>query len=190
MEHDQLDTMQEQEEPTERPLAWYVVHTYSGHENKVKTLIESEARLQSFDHDFGRVLIPTEEVVELKRTTHRKLFPSYIMIEMRLTPETQRLVKNTPGVTDFVGQGIKARPVPQHEVDRILHRIESETERARVSVPFRKGESVIVIDGPFTEFQGVIEEVNHERMKVKVLVSIFGRPTPVELDYRQVKSIA
>jgi transcriptional antiterminator NusG len=173
----------------ERPYRWYVVHTYSGHENKVKTLIESEARLEGIDHHFGRILIPTEEVVELKRTTKRKLFPSYILIQMRLLPETQRLVKNTQGVTDFVGHEGKVRPVPQHEVDRILHRIDSESDRARVAVPFRKGESVLVVDGPFTEFQGVIEEVNHERMKVKVLVSIFGRPTPVELDYRQVKSI-
>lgn len=187
MEPEPQEVVQQQEE---RPFRWYVVHTYSGHENKVRTLIESEARLEGLDHHFGQVLIPTEEVVELKRTTQRKLFPSYIIIEMRLTPETQRLVKNTQGVTDFVGQDGRARPVPQHEVDRILHRIESDTHRARVSVPFRKGESVLVVDGPFTEFQGVIEEVNHERMKVKVLVSIFGRPTPVELDYRQIKSIS
>lgn len=171
-------------------LDWYVVHTYSGHENKVKTLIETEARLQGLGGLFGQILIPTEEVVELKRTTKRKLFPSYLLIEMEITPESQRLVKNTTGVTDFVGQAGRAQPVPQHEVDRILHRIDSDTDRARVAVPFRKGESVLVVDGPFQDFQGVIEDVNHDRMKVKVLVSIFGRATPVELDYRQVKSIA
>jgi transcriptional antiterminator NusG len=169
---------------------WYAVHTYSGHENKVKILIEGAARQEGLSEQFGRILIPTEEVVELKRTTKRKLFPSYLMVEMEFNAETANLVKNTQGVTDFVGQGAKAHPVPQHEVDRILHRIESDTDRARVSVPFRKGESVLVIEGPFTEFQGVVEDVNHERMKVKVLVSIFGRATPVELDYRQVKSIA
>lgn len=169
---------------------WYVVHTYSGHENKVKTLIEAAAKFEGLEESFGRILVPTEEVVDLKRTTTRKLFPSYLMVEMDFNAETARLVKSIQGVTDFVSQGERARPVPQHEVDRILHRIESDTDRARVAVPFRKGESVLVIEGPFADFQGVIEEVNHERMKVKVLVSIFGRATPVELDYRQVKSIS
>ena len=189
----QSDKEEDREQPAVRPdLKWYVVHTYSGHENKVKTYIEKTVQTLGMQELFGRILIPTEEVVEMKggekRTTTKKYYPSYVLIEMVITTDTLHLVNNTPGVTSFVGVGRKPEPLKQEEVDYILGQLESAKERPAAKVPFKVGESVLVVDGPFSEFSGVVDEINAERGKVKVMVSIFGRPTPVELDFLQVKS--
>ena len=173
-------------------MKWYVVHTYSGHENKVKTYLERSTQAEGVEALFGRVLIPTEEVVEMrggeKRTTTKKFYPSYVLIEMVITDKTQHLVNSTPGVTSFVGVGRRPEPLKSEEIASILGQLESAKSRPAAKVPFKVGESVLVVDGPFSEFSGVVDEINAERGTVKGMVSIFGRPTPGELDFLQVKS--
>lgn len=172
---------------------WYVVHTFSGHENKVKTNLE-KAISQSRDIDrFGRVLVATEDFAEMKagkRTvSRRKTFPSYVLIEVELNDNTRHLVMNIPGVTRFVGSGKTPAPLRKSEVDRILGQMDGSKTKPIPQVPYKTGEHVKVVDGPFSDFSGVVEEVNAEKGKLKVMVSIFGRPTPVELDFLQVKAI-
>lgn len=173
-------------------MKWYVVHTYSGRENKVKETIERVIKNSGMEDRFGKVLVATEEVAEMKKgkkkVSHRKLFPSYIIIEMEMSDETWGLIENVPGVTHFVGGVKKPFPIPKKDVDRILGRMEKK-EGIIPEVPFTLGEHVRVVDGPFADFTGVVDEINPERGKVKVLVSIFGRETPVELDFLQVKSL-
>ncbi|MBN2072001.1 MAG: transcription termination/antitermination factor NusG [Candidatus Krumholzibacteriota bacterium] len=173
-------------------MKWYVVHTYSGREAKVRDTVERLIQASDFKEKFGKVLVATEEVAEMKKgkktVSMRKLFPSYIMIEMEMTNETWSLVENVPGVTHFVGGEEKPSPISKKEVDRILGRMEKK-EGIIPEVPFSIGEHVNVIDGPFSEFTGVVDEINPERGKLKVLVSIFGRETPVELDFLQVKPL-
>jgi transcriptional antiterminator NusG len=173
---------------------WYVVHTYSGHENKVKTYLEGAAAHLPIKDQMGRVIVPTEEVVEMKdgrkTTTQRKFLPSYVLVEMEMTKETWYFVVNTPGVTNFVGPGKRPQPLTEKEVERILGQIDKSRVREEKGVPFLKGEKVKVIDGPFSDFTGVVEEVYPEKSKVKVMVSIFGRATPVELDVLQVESLS
>lgn len=176
-------------------LKWYVVHTYSGHENKVKQSIEKAVELQGLKHHFGQVLIPMEEVTEMKKgkkiKVNRKFFPSYVLVQLELGEEILHLVNNIPGVTRFVGTGNRPVAVPDKEVDRILKRGETkgkETKEVR-EIPFHVGEQVKVVDGPFTDFNGVIDEINPERGKLKVMVGIFGRETPVELDFLQVERL-
>ena len=179
-----------------RRMRWYVVHTYSGHENKVKQSIEKAVELHGLKHQFGQVLIPVEEVTEMKKgkkvKVNRKFFPSYVLVQLELSEEMMHLVNNIPGVTRFVGTGNKPAPVSDKEVARILNRGETkgpkETREIR-EIPFRVGEQVKVTDGPFTDFNGVIDEINPERGKLKVMVGIFGRETPVELDFMQVERI-
>jgi transcriptional antiterminator NusG len=172
-----------------------VVHTYSGHENKVKQSIEKAVDLQGFADQFGRVLIPMEEVTEMKKgkkvKVNRKFFPSYVLVQLELSEEMMHLVNNIPGVTRFVGTGSRPVPVTDKEVNRILNRGESrvrETKEIR-EIPFHIGEQVKVVDGPFADFNGVIDEINPERGKLKVMVGIFGRETPVELDFLQVERL-
>jgi transcriptional antiterminator NusG len=173
-------------------MRWYVVHTYSGRENKVRETIERLIKNSGMQERFGKVLVATEEVAEMKKgkkkVSLRKLFPSYILIEMEMSDETWSLIENVPGVTHFVGDVKKPFPIPKKEVDRILGRMEKK-EGIVPEVPFTLGEHVRVVDGPFADFTGVVDEINPERGKVKVLVSIFGRETPVELDFLQVKII-
>ena len=173
-------------------MRWYVVHTYSGRENKVKDTIERMIRNSEMKDLFGKVLVATEEVAEMKKgkkkVSQRKLFPSYILIEMEMTDEAWGMIENVPGVTHFVGEGKKPFPIPKKEVDRILGRMVKK-EGVVPEVPYTIGEHVKVVDGPFTDFSGIVDEINPERGKLKVLVSIFGRETPVELDFLQVKSI-
>jgi transcriptional antiterminator NusG len=173
-------------------MRWYVVHTYSGRENKVRDTIERLIKNSGMLERFGKVLVATEEVAEMKKgkkkVSHRKLFPSYILIEMEMSEEAWGLIENVPGVTHFVGSVKKPFPIPKKEVDRILGRMEKK-EGIVPEVPFTLGEHVRVVDGPFADFTGVVDEINPERGKVKVLVSIFGRETPVELDFLQVKTI-
>ena len=172
---------------------WYVAHTYSGHEQKAKRYLENAIATQGLEDSMGRVLVPTETVVEMKQgkrsTTVRKFLPSYILVEMALTKETQHLVSNTPGITSFVGASGKPVPLKLDEAERILKQIERGHTRDYEEVPFKAGDQVKVIDGPFTDFSGFVSEVDQERKKLKVMVSIFGRPTPVELDFLQVQNV-
>jgi transcriptional antiterminator NusG len=174
-------------------MNWYVVHTLSGHENKVRTYIDTQAPLSGLDGLIGRVVVPTEDAVEMKdgkkRTSKRKFLPSYVLIEMELTNETQYFVNNVPGVTSFVGPGRKPERLRASEVERILGQIDSSKTREAPVMKFMVGDKVKVIDGPFTDFTGTIEETNPLKSKVKVTVSIFGRPTPVELDVLQIESL-
>lgn len=180
----------------ENPLwKWYVVHTYSGHENKVKQSIEKAVELQELDVDFGQVLISVEEITEMKKGKKvkviRKFFPSYIMVQINLTEEMMHLVNNIPGVTRFVGSGSRPVPITQKEVDRILKRADTKTKEVREirEIPYLVGDQIKVTDGPFADFNGVIDEINPERGKLKVMVGIFGRETPVELDFLQVEPL-
>jgi len=175
-------------------MQWYVIHTYSGHENKVKANLERAIHSAALGSQFGQILVATEEFAEMKDgkriTSKRKTFPSYVLVEMDMTMETRTLVQNVPGVTRFVGSGQDPVPLREGEVKRILGQMETGGRmRGAAEVPFKSGEHVKVIDGPFTDFTGVVDEVNPERQKVKVMVSIFGRATPVELDFLQVQPV-
>ncbi|KPK99951.1 MAG: hypothetical protein AMJ91_05710 [candidate division Zixibacteria bacterium SM23_73_3] len=172
---------------------WYAAHTYSGHEQKAKRYLENAIVTQGWEDKMGRVLVPTETVVEMKHgkrsTTVKKFLPSYILVEMVLTRETQYLVTSTPGVTSFVGAEGKPVPLKTEEAERILKQVERGRTRDFEEIPFKAGDQVKVIDGPFTDFSGFVSEVDQERKKLKVMVSIFGRPTPVELDFLQVQNL-
>ena len=172
-------------------MNWYGVHTYSGYENKVKLNLEERIRALSAEDMFGEVLIPSETVVELKkgerRTSTRKFFPGYILVQMELNNETWHIVKGTPKVTGFVGGGTAPPPIPDEEVAKITHRMEEGVERPKPKVEFEVGETVRVVDGPFLNFTGVVEDVKPDKGKLKVMVSIFGRTTPVELEFIQVE---
>jgi transcriptional antiterminator NusG len=172
---------------------WYVVHTYSGHENKVRAALEKTVATQGLAEMIARVVIPTENVTEMRngrRTiTTRKFFPSYILVEADMTDEILHIVNNTPGVSRIVGLGGRPTPLREEEVERILEAIDTGKARPTPEIPYKIGEHVRVTDGPFTEFTGVVEEINPERGKLKVMVSIFGRPTPVELDFLQVETV-
>jgi len=172
---------------------WYVIHTYSGHENKVKTILEREITAHGMEDKIASVIIPTEEVVEMKNgkrtTSARKFLPSYVLVEMEMTKETWHLVRNTPGVTSFVSAGDKPQALRPEEVERIMAQMDTAKRAATTEIPFKVGDAVKVVDGPFTDFSGVVNEINAERGKLKVMVSIFGRSTPVELNFLQVKSV-
>jgi transcriptional antiterminator NusG len=170
---------------------WYIVHAYSNFEKKVAEALREQARQKGLEQYFEEILVPTEEVVEVRRgqkvNAERKFFPGYVLVKMEMTDETYHLVKNTPKVTGFLGSGNKPVPVSQTEVDRILHQVQEGVERPKPSITFEIGEQVRVIDGPFASFNGVVEDVDEERARLKVAVTIFGRPTPVELEYGQVE---
>ncbi len=172
-------------------MAWYVVHTHSGYEQKAKAALEERIRSLRMEEYFGEILVPTESVVEMvrgvKRTTTRKFFPGYVLVQMELNNETWHVVKNTPKVTGFVGHSKNPRPISEQEVARITNQMSEGAVKPKPKIDFEKGESVRVIDGPFSNFNGVVEEVRPEKGKLRVLVSIFGRSTPVELDYGQVE---
>ncbi|KIH75374.1 transcription antitermination protein nusG [Geoalkalibacter ferrihydriticus] len=170
---------------------WYGVHTYSGYENKVKANLEERIRLLGAEEMFGEVLIPSETVVELRKgerkTSQRKFFPGYILVQMELNSETWHVVKDTPKVTGFVGGANNPPAIPDEEVAKITSRMEEGVERPKPKVAFEVGETVRVVDGPFLNFTGVVEDVKPDRGKLKVMVSIFGRTTPVELEFIQVE---
>jgi transcriptional antiterminator NusG len=171
---------------------WYVLHAYSGYEKKVKTALEERIELRGLQEKFGRILVPAEEVVEMrsgqKRKSERKFFPGYVLIEMELDDDTWHLVKETPRVMGFIGgKADKPAPISPAEADAILHRIEEGTDKPRPKTLFEPGEMVRVIDGPFNDFNGVVEDVNYDKSKLQVAVLIFGRSTPVELDFGQVE---
>lgn len=168
---------------------WYVVHTYSGYENKVKTDLEKRIESMEMEDKIFRIVVPIEEVVEFKdgkkKVTERKVFPGYVMVEMVVTDDSWYVVRNTPGVTGFVSSGVKPIPLEKHEVDMIL----SDMGMAKKSADFAVGESVKVISGPFRDFTGTITDVNLDKGKLWVSISMFGRDTPVELDFHQVSKI-
>lgn len=174
-------------------LKWYVVHTYAGHEQKAKTYLESAIENAGLTERFGQVLVPTEQVTEMKQgkrsTTTKKFLPSYILVEVDLDKVTQNLVVSTSGITNFVGAGGRPSPLKDEEVARICGQIDSSREEESTDIPFQAGDPVKVNDGPFADFSGTVSEVNMERRKLKVMVSIFGRPTPVELDFLQVEIV-
>lgn len=178
--------------------SWYVIHTYSGYENRVKTNLEH--RIESMDAGdlIHRVIVPTVDEIEVqggvRRTVSRKIFPGYVLVDMTTLlendPESSRawfVVRNTPGVTGFVGEGVRPVPLEEGEVNRILRQMKAEEPRVRVG--FIEGQSVRIVDGPFVDFVGVVDEINLEKGKVKVMVSFFGRETPVELDFLQVEKL-
>jgi transcriptional antiterminator NusG len=172
---------------------WYIVHTYSNFEKKVAEDIKRSAKAQSLNDLITEVLVPTEEVVEVRRghkvNAERKFFPGYVLVKMSLTDEVYHLIKNTPKVTGFLGSGNKPMPVSEAEVARILNQVQEGIERPKPSITYEIGERVRVTDGPFTSFEGVVEEVDEERSRLKVAVSIFGRATPVDLDFSQVEKL-
>jgi transcriptional antiterminator NusG len=180
---------------TDKPLEkkWYVVHTYSGFENKAKKSLEDKIKMEGLEEDFGEILVPTEQVVEMrdgqKRTTRRKTMPGYILVQMVMSTRAKSLVKNTPKVTGFLGAQGQEDPPPlrDFEVQRLTTQQAEGSMRPKPKVQFDEGDTVRVIDGPFANFNGTVEEVNPEKGRVKVLVSIFGRSTPVELDFMQVE---
>lgn len=172
---------------------WYIVHTYSGFEDRVKETLRQRAEALEMGDAFGEIHIPTETIVEYrggkKKETQRKFFPGYILVQMTMSDAAWHVVKNTPKVTGFVGSGKQPTPLTQEEVDQILEQVVSAKEKPKPKYIFDKGEPVKIIDGPFNNFTGVVEEVNLDRNTLKVMVTIFGRHTPVELDFSQVQKL-
>jgi transcriptional antiterminator NusG len=172
-------------------MKWYIIHTYSGYENKAKLGLLERVQASGKQELFGDILIPTENVVEMvkgkKKAMERKFFPGYVFVEMVLNDDTWHIVKQTPRITGFVGKGKNPPSVPEAEVRRLTNRIEEGTLAPKLKMSFDKGESVRVIDGPFQNFNGLVDDVNPDKGKLRVLVSIFGRSTPVELDFSQVE---
>jgi len=184
------DAETEEEARRQEGRYWYVIHSYSGYENKVKKNLESRIESMGMQDYVFEVVVPTEGVVELRdgrrRTVEQRIFPGYILVDMILNDESWFAVRNTPGVTGFVGSGNQPTPLRQEEVDTILRRMEEEAPKVKVS--FRIGDSVRIVDGPFADFLGTVDDLNLEKGKVRLLVSFFGRETPVELDFLQVQT--
>jgi transcription termination/antitermination protein NusG len=172
---------------------WYIVHAYSNFERKVAEAIKEGAKRAGLEADFEDILVPTEEIVEVRRGrkvhAERKFFPGYVLVKMEMTDRGYSLIKNTPKVTGFLGADNKAMPISEAEAMRILNHVKEGTDAPKPSITFEIGESVRVADGPFESLNGVVEEVDEERARLKVAVSIFGRPTPVELEFTQVQKI-
>ena len=172
---------------------WYIIHVYSGFEKKVMQSIREQAQQQGLAHLFEEILVPMEEVVEVKRgkkvQAERKFFPGYVLVKMELNDETWHLVRNTAKVTGFLGPGGKPSPIPEQEAERIMRQMQEGIEHPRPLVTFMSGDQVRVSDGPFSSFSGVVEEVDDAKGRLKVSVSIFGRATPVELEYSQVEKL-
>jgi transcriptional antiterminator NusG len=171
---------------------WYVVHAYSGFEQQVKRSLEERIKRKGLDEHFGEILVPTEEVVEMregqKRKSERKFFPGYVLVQMEMNDETWHLVKDAPKVLGFIGgTGDKPTPITEKEAMSILQRVQEGVDKPRPKVLFEPGEMVRIIDGPFNDFNGVVEEVDYEKSKMRVSVLIFGRSTPVELEFGQVE---
>ncbi len=170
---------------------WFVVHTYSGYEERVKRNLEQRIKLMDSAEEIAQVIVPTEEEVEVrsgqKKTVTKKILPSYVLVQMKMSDQSWNIVRNTPGVTGFVGSGNKPVPLRDEEVSQILKQMQAEAPKVKVG--FKQGQSVRVVDGPFTDFVGVVDEIIPGKGKVKVLLSLFGRETPVELDFLQVEKL-
>ena len=188
---DETEDASEEDKAAARPegTEWYVVHSYSGYENKVEKNLLHRIESMGMQDKIFQVVVPTEEEVELKdghrRTIERRVFPGYILVEMVLDDDSWYVVRNTPGVTGFVGSGNKPTPLRPEEVDKILKRMEAEAPKIKVS--FRVGEKVRIVEGPFEDFMGTVDEIDLDRARVRVLVNFFGRETPIELDFLQVE---
>ncbi|MCK5323207.1 MAG: transcription termination/antitermination protein NusG [Desulfobulbaceae bacterium] len=169
---------------------WYILHTYSGFEEKAKTAMQERIKNADQEEFFGEILVPTEQVVEMfkgaKRTSSRKFFPGYILLNVELNDETWHTVRDTPKITGFVGNDLNPEPLPDEDAEKIINRIKEGTEKPRPKVMFEQGDNVRVVDGPFSNFQGIVDHVNPDKGRVRVLVSIFGRETPIELEFFQV----
>ena len=175
-------------------MRWYVVHAYSGMEKSVQRALAERIARAGMEEKFGKILVPTEEVIEVKNghkaVTERRFFPGYVLVEMEMTDETWHLVKNTNKVTGFIGgKSNKPTPIPPHEVNKILQQMQEGVEKPRPKILYEVGETLRIKEGPFTDFNGNVEEVNYEKSKVRVSVTIFGRATPVELDFVQVEKV-
>jgi transcriptional antiterminator NusG len=172
---------------------WYIVHTYSGYENKVRESLKQRADALGMAEAIGEVLIPTEDVVEMRDgnrvISKKKFFPGYVLINMEMNDATWHVVKNTPKVTGFVGSATSPVPLTQEEVDRIINQVSVAAEKPKPKFQFQHGDAVRIVDGPFSNFQGSVDEVNNDRATVKVMVTIFGRSTPVELDFLKVEKL-
>ena len=170
---------------------WFAIHTYSGHEERVRKNLEQRIKLMDFDNDITQVIMPTEKEIEARggqrRTVDKKILPGYVLIQMKISDQSWSIVRNTPGVAGFVGSGNKPVPLREEEVNRILKQMAA--EEPRVKVGFKQGQSVRVTDGPFTDFVGIVDEINPDKAKIRVLLSLFGRETPVELDFLQVEKL-
>jgi transcriptional antiterminator NusG len=173
--------------------SWYIVHTYSGFEKKVSESLQQRVQAYGLQDEIGEVLIPTEDIVEKRGgrevKSARRFFPGYILVEMHMTDHAWHVVKNTPKVTGFVGAGAKPTPLTREEVDQILNQVTEAAEKPKPRYSFEKGDQVRINEGPFTSFNGVVDEVNLDRNTLKVMVTIFGRSTPVELDFLQVEKL-
>lgn len=185
--------MNQEDKQKEVELKWYIVHTYSGFEHKVKINLEERVKTLGQEEYYGKIIVPTEQVIELKkghkRTSSRKFYPGYIMVQMALNEETWHTVRNTAKVTGFVGGGINPASIPNEEAERIIRQVEDGISKPKPKYRFEDGDEVRVIDGPFNNFQGIVQEVKPEKEKLRVLITIFGRATPVELDFIQVHKI-
>ncbi|MFQ5984657.1 MAG: transcription termination/antitermination protein NusG [Alphaproteobacteria bacterium] len=172
---------------------WYIIHVYSGFEKKVAQSIREQATAQGFDDLFEEVLVPAEEVVQMRRgqkvAAERRFFPGYVLAKMEMTDDSYHLVKRTPKVTGFLGGGGQPVPISNAEAERVLYQVKQGVERPKPSITFEVGETVRVCDGPFTSFNGLVQDVDEEKARLKVAVYIFGRPTPVELEYAQVEKV-
>ena len=175
----------------ENEKQWFVIHTHSGHEERVKKNLEQRMKLMDAETEISQVIVPTEDEVEVRsgqrRTIAKKILPGYVLVQMKMSDQSWNMVRNTPGVTGFVGSGGKPVPLREEEIDRILKQIA--VESPKVKVGFKPGQSVRVTDGPFTDFVGIVDEISTTKGKVKVLLSLFGRDTPVELDFLQVEKL-
>jgi len=175
----------------EQEKNWYVIHVLSGHENKVKAYIEHEATRMGIESKIPQILVPSEEVTEMrdgkKKLKNKIFFPGYILVQMDVDKDTIHIITNTPGVTQFLGSKNKPQPLRPDEIKRIMGRVDDLKNRELLDIPFRVGDPIKVTDGPFTDFTGVVKEVNEEKKKVKVMVSVFNQLTPVELDFLQVE---
>ena len=187
------ETTQVAPPPANPNFKWYIIHAYSGFERKVKESIESRVQAYGLQEKIGRVLIPTEPVTEIvngkKRTVERAFLPGYVLVEMALDDEIWHLLKNTPKVTGFLGTGGSPTPLSEEEVATIVFRVETAKDKPRVKVKFSKNESVKITEGPFANFNGIVDEVNEDKEEVTVMVTIFGRSTPVKLEYKSVEKI-
>jgi len=175
----------------ENQQQWFVVHTYSGYEQRVKKNLEQRIKFMDTEGDISQIVIPTEEEIQVKNgqrySVTKKILPGYVLVQMKMSDQSWNVVRNTPGVTGFVGSGNKPAPLPVEELDRILKQMSAEAPKVKVG--FRKGQSIRVTDGPFIDFVGVVDDINEGKGKVKVLLFLFGRETPVELDFLQVEKL-
>ncbi len=170
---------------------WFVIHTYSGHEERVKKNLEQRMKLMDSGDDISQVVVPTEDEIEVRsrqrRTVTKKILPGYVLVQMKMSDQSWNMVRNTPGVTGFVGSGTKPVPLQEEEIDQILKQLE--VKAPKIKVGFKPGQSIRVTDGPFTDFVGIVDEISTGKGRVKVLLSLFGRETPVELDFLQVEKL-